>query len=211
MFQYFVPYNYLEIQPLIDAINTLAQPTCWEKIQAISTTLAVILSLVLALCSWRRSSWKNWLKIEEVSSSLLYGRYNTGVINSYPKGVYLTVHVRRKYEVPMKIISAYIWLGHELGIGYRIKEGEDIFGGPIKFQLVRTTVFKKNQKMYENLSIDDFYNERLKKRKKFDFKCGEIEVYTNTGVYKKKLTKKEVSSFNNTFREIQSFCAPDLQ
>lgn len=203
MLQFFTPYTFLDIQPLVDAVNKLAEPSGWLIAQTIISGIAVILSLVLALGAWRRSSWGNWLKINHVKASLLYNAKTNSVVDIKPKGVYLTVHITRNHEIPMKITAAYVWLNNEFGTGYKIKEGNRIFRGPINFQLVRTMT-SGNQKMYEDMPVEDFYNERLKKRDNLNFKSGEIEIYTNVGVYKKKLAKKDMISFSNTFKEIKS-------
>jgi hypothetical protein len=202
MFQHFLPYSYLNIQPLIDAVNKLAAPSGWVIAQTVISGLAVLLSLALALGAWRRSSWKNWLKIKKVYSSRLICR-KKGLTDFV--GLDLQVNIQRNHKIPMEIHSAYVELDQKIFMGYKNTTPNNVFIGPIQFQLMRTTKFREEDTMHEQLPADEFLEYSLRDKKFHDIKSGSITIYTNTGEYSRKLSKDEIKSFINTFDEVKEW------
>lgn len=202
MLQHFFPYNYLNIQPLVDAVNKLAEPSGWVIAQTIISGIAVILSLVLALGAWRRSSWKNWLKIKSVNSSILY-QMNKQSLDFV--GLSIDAKIERNHEIPMGIYAAAVNLHPGFALGYKKISDDNIFIGPIQFQLIRTGFHGPNLPMHEMLPADEFDAHVLRDKDFYKIKKGTISIITNTGTYQKRLSKEEIGTFIKTFKDVKEF------
>lgn len=173
-----------EHNELLEILRDIASVNGWEIANVIVASISLMLALFLSLRSYLCEQRHNWLKIEDVK---IYTHISE---NETICNIGIKTFLVFDPHIPVLFDMCYIFLNEKISLGLKsITNDSDTPRFEQRFELVRTHGFQE-KKLYEKMTMQEFASLDL-----YDLtpiKKGKIHIFTNVGMFDRKLKKAEL-------------------